>query len=86
MIGHTRAPFRVPGERDEGIGEEGGPVRRYEHRVLPVGDELVGQTIALQSAGGVAWRGEPLIVHSVLAAVAILAGIALVIVQRQRVL
>jgi len=40
----------------------------------------------IAAAGGVAWLGEPLTVRLLLAAAAVLAGIALVIVQRQRVL
>lgn len=38
----------------------------------------------IAAAGGVAWLGEPLNVRLVLSAVAVLAGIALVIVQRPR--
>ena len=38
----------------------------------------------IAALGGVAFLGEPLTLRMVLAAVAVLAGIALVIVQRQR--
>ena len=40
----------------------------------------------IAAAGGVAWLGEPLNIRLVLAAAAVLAGIALVIVQRRRAL